>query len=83
MHSGSKLLLCDEPLSGLDSITKYSVLNDFKTTVRDLNLAVLWVTHDLYEAKTISDQLLLLKNNGIETLNRNVNEKYFRKILDC
>jgi ABC-type nitrate/sulfonate/bicarbonate transport system ATPase subunit len=75
--------LCDEPLSGLDSITKYSVLNDFKTTVRDLNLAVLWVTHDLYEAKTISDQLLLLKNNGIETLNRNVNEKYFRKILDC
>ena len=82
MHSGADVIFCDEPLSGLDAVTKYNVLIDFKKLVSELSLTCLWVTHDLHESKIIGDNLLLLDTNGIKPISRTISEKKFAALLD-
>ena len=82
MHSGADVIFCDEPLSGLDAVTKYNVLLDFKKLVSELSLTCLWVTHDLHEGKTVGDELLLLDASGIKPISRMISEKTFATLLD-
>jgi NitT/TauT family transport system ATP-binding protein len=77
MYSGKNVLLCDEPLSGLDAVTRYAVLLDFKQKITELNLCCLWITHDLSEAKCIGDDILLIEKNGIMQIPQDINEKTF------
>lgn len=56
-----EILLCDEPLSAVDGITKLRLARDFKSFVQRQNRAALWVTHDVMEACAISDHVLVLK----------------------
>lgn len=81
LYSGKKILLCDEPLSGLDSVTRYQVLIDFKNKVKQLGFCVLWVTHDLHEATLIGDNILLLTENGVTNISKDINEQDFIKQL--
>lgn len=81
MYSGAKLLLCDEPLSGLDSMTRYFVLKDMKTKIKELGLTVLWISHDLSEAKFIGDKLWLLTKQGLECIDKDIDDAEFIKIL--
>jgi NitT/TauT family transport system ATP-binding protein len=81
LYSGKKILLCDEPLSGLDSVTRYQVLIDFKNKVKQLGFCVLWVTHDLHEATLIGDNILLLTENGVTNIPKDINEQDFIKQL--
>lgn len=60
--SGRKICLLDEPLRGLDTATKASVISLLKTCL-DGKCAVI-VTHSEEEAKALSDRVLTL-NNGI------------------
>jgi ABC-type nitrate/sulfonate/bicarbonate transport system ATPase subunit len=81
MYSGAKILLCDEPLSGLDSLTRYFVLKDFKNKITELNLSCLWITHDLREAKFISNNIKLLTKTKLLSIKRNISEQSFIKKL--
>jgi ABC-type nitrate/sulfonate/bicarbonate transport system ATPase subunit len=81
LYSGKNILLCDEPLSGLDTVTRYEVLTDFKNKIKQLGFCVLWVTHDLHEAKLIGDKILLLTKDGIKPISENINEQNFIKQL--
>ena len=65
LHSGFNNILCDEPLSGLDTLTKISVLQDFKQKIVDNDLSCIWVTHDYSEAQVIADRVFLLTENGL------------------
>jgi len=75
--SGADILLCDEPLSGLDAVTRYFVINDFKNTLSRLKISALFITHDLHEAQQISDNILLLTKNGLVKLPKGINETDF------
>jgi len=77
MYSDNELLLCDEPLSGLDAVTRYNVLVDFKEKVKELHLTVFYITHDFNEAKLIADDIWLLTPVGISQIDRNTDEKDF------
>jgi NitT/TauT family transport system ATP-binding protein len=81
MYSGSDNLLCDEPLSGLDSMTRYFVLKDMKSKIVELKLCCLWISHDLNEAKYIGDKILLLTSNGLENISKDISEDEFIKKL--
>lgn len=81
MYSNNELLLCDEPLSGLDAVTRYQVLIDFKNKINELGLTVFYITHDLSEAKLIADDIWLLTSAGLKKINREINEKDFIKQL--
>ncbi len=55
------LLLCDEPLSALDPITRDDLQRELKDLFGALGKTVLWVTHDLHEAAALGDDILLMR----------------------
>lgn len=59
--SQPKLLLLDEPLSGLDSAAKEEILPYFEALGQRLGLPVLLVTHDMAEVERLADRMVLLR----------------------
>ena len=57
----SDILLLDEPFSSLDTLTRISVYEWFLTTVRELNMMAVLVTHDINEAIYLSDKVYIIK----------------------
>ena len=55
-----RLLLCDEPTSALDVSVASSVLNLIGRLRRDLNMSVLFVTHDLAAARLVADRVAVM-----------------------
>ena len=55
-----RLLLMDEPFSSLDAIVRHRLTEDLLDWVERERLTVLLVTHDLEEAISLSDRVLLL-----------------------
>jgi len=81
MYSGCKLLLCDEPLSGLDAVNRYFVLKDIKEKIYELGLSCVWISHDLEEAKYIGNTIkLLTKNNFIDVPKDITHDDFIKKL---
>ena len=55
-----KLLLLDEPFSALDAQTRLAVAEDLCGIMREQNKTVVLVTHDISEALSMADRILLL-----------------------
>lgn len=55
-----KLLLLDEPFSALDSQTRLFVQEDVKSIILAEKISSLLVTHDIQEAISLSDRVLIL-----------------------
>lgn len=53
LHSDREILLCDEPMSGVDDATGKEIVKEFKKLVKKSNKKVLWVTHNPKEAKQL------------------------------
>jgi len=53
LYSDRSILLCDEPMSGVDSATGKEIVREFKKLVKSTNKKVLWVTHNQTEAKQL------------------------------
>jgi ABC-type nitrate/sulfonate/bicarbonate transport system ATPase subunit len=62
----SDILLLDEPFSSLDTLTRISVYEWFLTTVRDLKMTSVLVTHDINEAVYLSDKVYIIKGRPAE-----------------
>ena len=62
----SDILLLDEPFSSLDTLTRITVCEWFLTTVRDLKMTAVLVTHDLEEAVYLSDKVYIIKGRPAE-----------------
>lgn len=58
--SSEKVALLDEPFSALDNITKSSIHRWFLSVMKEIELSVLFVTHDIDEAILLSDKIYLL-----------------------
>ena len=55
-----KLLLLDEPFSALDYQTRLSVQNDIHSIIKSENKTAILVTHDISEAISMSDKIIVL-----------------------
>ena len=82
-----KLILLDEPFSNLDAISKQNfkaIINELKT---EQELSFLYVTHDINDALTFADKIIILDNGKIavncktEELYHQINSLYVAKIL--
>ena len=60
-----KLLLLDEPFSGLDTELKTTIYPAIKTILEENNITCLMVTHDLEEVKALADKLLKLESGKL------------------
>ena len=70
-----KLIILDEPLANLDIGMKSIFLNDLKTILKKLNneVSIIFTSHDIFEAETIADKLIILEN-GILKYNGKMKE---------
>jgi oligopeptide/dipeptide ABC transporter ATP-binding protein len=55
-----KLVLADEPTTGLDVSIERQILTLFKDLVAEMNTAVLWITHDLSVVAKLCDRVVVM-----------------------
>ena len=60
-----KLLLLDEPFSGLDTKLKTKIYPEIKSILNDNKITCLMVTHDLTEVKALADKLFNLESGKL------------------
>lgn len=63
--SEPRLLLLDEPLTGLDRKLRETILEQLKKLPNEFDLPMLYVTHDRTEAVELCDEVLLLERGKI------------------
>lgn len=61
-----ELLLLDEPFSALDFQTRLKVGNDVHSIIKNEGITSIFITHDLSEAISISDKIVVLSNRPAE-----------------
>lgn len=62
--SQPKLLLLDEPMTGLDSAAKHEILSDLKRIQRQFKLPMLLVSHHIDEIVPLADEVVLIKDGA-------------------
>lgn len=62
--SDSNLILMDEPLNSLDLGLKIKIAQLIETLTEKYNKTVIFVTHDIDEALTIADDIVVIGNGG-------------------
>lgn len=60
-----ELLLLDEPFSNLDAIQKRTLLEELHDIFEEIDLTVIWVTHDLSDALAVADELCVMRAGKI------------------
>ena len=55
-----KLLLLDEPFGALDPITRVALQGELVRIHRELGLTTLMITHDMVEALTLADRIVVM-----------------------
>jgi ABC-type sugar transport system ATPase subunit len=61
----SQLLLMDEPLSNLDAQLRFEARTFLKRLQRELNLTVVYVTHDQLEAMALADRMAVMRDGRV------------------
>jgi putative spermidine/putrescine transport system ATP-binding protein len=71
------IILMDEPLGALDKRLREGMQLELKRLHHELNITILYVTHDQEEALTMSDRIVLI-NNGVIAQMGTPNDLYFK-----
>lgn len=65
-----KVLLLDEPLSNLDANLRVTMRDEIRRLKEELNLTIIFVTHDQEEALSISDRVMVLESGRIKQVDK-------------
>lgn len=63
--SNNQLILMDEPLSALDATLREDMRHLIQSITKKYNMTAIFVTHDQYEAMTMSDEIIVLDKGRI------------------
>lgn len=82
-----KILLMDEPFSALDPISRTQLQNLVKKLHKDLNMTIVFVTHDMSEALKLGDRICVMNDGKIlqidtpENIKNNPTNKFVEKFF--
>ena len=65
LASDPNILLMDEPFGAVDPIVRADLQVELNRLQRELGKTVVFVTHDIEEAFTLADQVVILKKGGV------------------
>jgi peptide/nickel transport system ATP-binding protein len=88
LASRPSLLIADEPVSMLDVSIRLGVLNLLRDLKERLNLAILYITHDIASARYFADETLvmyagrLVEGGDSETVTQNPAHPYTRLLIE-
>ena len=83
-----RLLVCDEPTSALDVSIQAQILNLLKDLQEQLNLTILFISHDLPVVRQMCDRIAVLRNGKLceisetEKLFDNPRHEYTKELLE-
>ncbi|RPH33872.1 MAG: ABC transporter ATP-binding protein [Bacteroidales bacterium] len=83
-----KIIICDEIVSALDVSVQAQVLNLLKDIKDQLNLTLVFISHDLAVVKYISDRIIVLKNGILvesgtpDEIFNHPKTEYTKKLID-
>ena len=60
-----ELLLLDEPFSSLDASLRSSLRNTVRSIVKSLDTSMIFITHDLFDAIDIADEIIFIKDGQL------------------
>ena len=63
--SNPRLVFMDEPTSSLDVSVQAKLLDLIRSLVRQYNLSIILVTHDLAVARLLADRLVVMQNSRV------------------
>ena len=61
-----EILLLDEPFSSLDTVIRMKLKKELQNVQRELDIPVIFITHDPVEAFTLSDKMVVFDNGEIQ-----------------
>jgi peptide/nickel transport system ATP-binding protein len=82
-----RLVICDEAVSALDALIQAEILDLLKSLKRELNMAYLFITHDLHAASLIADSIIVMEKGCLvetgtkDMILNNPANKYTGKLL--
>ncbi len=56
-----KILIADEPTSMIDACARAEILNLLKHLRKEINLSIIFITHDIGQAQFISDRVIIME----------------------
>lgn len=83
-----RLLICDEPTSALDVSVQAQILNLLKDLQEELNLTMLFISHDLPVIRQMCDRIGVMKLgklveiNDTDSLFEHANDPYTRELIE-
>ena len=60
-----KLIIADEPTTAIDSLNQKDIIDEFIILKKELNVSLLFVTHDLGVLTNLADDLIVMQNGEI------------------
>lgn len=80
--SGRDLMLLDEPLSSLDIGLKFRIFDVMKKVFKGDSKTVIMVTHDVDEALTLADEIVIIDKGGVAYRKEFSTDLFDRDITD-
>ncbi len=84
-----ELIVADEPISSLDVSIRAEILELLSNLVKDRDMGILYITHDLLSARMLSDEVIVLNHGrvveqgpSLEVI-RNPQDPYTRTLLEA
>lgn len=65
LSRNAKILLLDEPTTALDFENKNNIINIINDLKKQLNVLILFVTHDIDSIKDICNEIVIIKNGKV------------------
>jgi peptide/nickel transport system ATP-binding protein len=63
--SNPMLIVADEPVSMVDASLRMSIVSLFRTLRDTLGMSIIYITHDLATAYTISDRIIIMRHGQV------------------
>lgn len=68
LAASPSILLMDEPFGAVDGLTRKNLQKELARIHKELSLTIFFITHDISEALTLGDRVLIINHGKIEQL---------------